>query len=265
MALEQGAQRLSGKIALVTGAASGIGAETARRFVEEGAKVVLTDVQADKGEALAKDLGQAFCRQDVADEQGWIDLVAETVAREGRLDILVNNAGILAPGTIEDVTLEAWNRVIAVNLTGTMLGCKHAMRAMKANPGGPKGSIVNISSINGFIGQAQGAAYTASKGGVRLLTKSAAAWAARAYKTIRVNSVHPGSIETPMVTDVIAVMPDPKAAHAMFSGLSPTGRMAHPREIAEVILFLASDEASYVNGAEFVADGGWLAEGGRLG
>lgn len=257
--------RLASKVAIVTGAASGIGAETARLFAAEGARVVLTDIQAEKGAALAKDLGQTFRRQDVAEEQGWIDLIGETVAREGRLDILVNNAGVLLGGSIEDVTLESWNRVIAVNLTGTMLGCKHAIRAMKANPGGPSGAIVNVSSINGFIGQPQGAAYTASKGGVRLLTKSAAAWCARTYKTIRINSVHPGAIETPMVTDVIAQMPDPAGAHRMFSSLSPTGRMAHPREIASVIAFLASDAASYVNGAELVADAGWLAEGGRLG
>jgi NAD(P)-dependent dehydrogenase (short-subunit alcohol dehydrogenase family) len=146
-----------------------------------------------------------------------------------------------------------------------MLGCKHAIKAMKTNAGGVSGSIVNVSSINGLIGQAQGAAYTASKGGVRLLTKSAAAHCARAYGSIRINSVHPGAIATPMVLDVIDASPNPAAARAMFDALAPMGRMAAPREIADLIVFLSSDEASFVTGAEFVADGGWLAEGGRIG
>jgi NAD(P)-dependent dehydrogenase (short-subunit alcohol dehydrogenase family) len=258
-------ERLLGKVAVVTGAASGIGAATARRCAQEGARVVLTDVQAEKGAALAAELGQHFCVQDVTSEPGWVGLIEEVMSDYGRLDVLVNNAGVLGRGSIEDVELEEWNRVLGVNLTGVMLGCKHGVRAMKANPGGPSGSIVNVSSINGFIGQAQGAAYTASKGAVRLLTKSVAAHCARAYKAIRCNSVHPGAIATPMVLDVVDAMPDPTAARAMFDRLAPIGRMAEPREIAELIVFLASDDASYVTGAEFVADGGWLAEGGRFG
>ncbi len=256
--------RLDGKVAIVTGAASGIGAACARAFAAEGAKVVVTDVQVEKGEAVAREVGGAFLRHDVASEADWATVTERVLADHGRLDVLVNNAGVFFPGDIETVKLEDWNRVLGINLTGTMLGCRAAIRLMKANPGGPSGSIVNVSSITGFIGLANGAAYTASKGAVRLLTKSVAVHCARTYRTIRCNSLHPGTIDTPMNQAAFEASGDPDGMRAVFAGLQPIGRMASAEEMAACALFLASDEASFVTGTELVADGGWLAASGPL-
>ena len=256
--------RLEGKIALVTGGASGIGAATARIFAREGAKVVVTDVQDALGEKVAKEIGALYLHQDTTDEAGWARTMDATLAKHGRLDVLMNNAGIFMGASIEDTTLELWNKVLAVNLTGVMLGCKHAIAAMKANPGGPKGSIVNVSSITGYVGLASGAAYTASKGGVRLLTKSVAVHCARTYKTIRCNSLHPGAIDTPMNQAAFDASGDAEGMRAFFSGVQPIGRMATPEEMGECALFLASDDSSFVTGAELLADGGWLAASGPL-
>ncbi|MEO8812564.1 MAG: SDR family oxidoreductase [Caulobacteraceae bacterium] len=256
--------RLAGKAALITGGASGIGAACARAFAAEGARVTVTDVQVDKGEAVAAEVGGRFVLHDVADEGAWINAVGQAIAAHGRLDILINNAGVFVGQTIEESTLEVWNKVLGVNLTGTMLGCKHGVAAMKANPGGPTGSIVNVSSITGYIGLASGAAYTASKGGVRLLTKSVAVHCARLYRTIRCNSLHPGTIDTPMNQAAFDASGDPEGMRAMFSGIQPVGRMATADEMAACALFLASDEASFVTGAELLADGGWLAAAGPL-
>jgi NAD(P)-dependent dehydrogenase (short-subunit alcohol dehydrogenase family) len=254
--------RLAGKVALVTGGASGIGAASARAFAAEGAKVVVTDVQ--DGEAVAKEIGGVFIHHDVSSEDEWVAAIRQTTERFGRLDVLMNNAGFFAPAPIEEVTLEVWNRVLAVNLTGVMLGCKHGIAAMKANPGGPSGSIINVSSIAGYIGLASSAAYTASKGGVRLLTKSVAVHCARAYKTIRCNSLHPGTIDTPMNQAAFEASGDAEGMRAFFSTLQPIGRMASAEEMANCALFLASDDSSFVTGSELLADGGWLAAGGPL-
>ena len=256
--------RLAGKVAIVTGGASGIGASTARAFAREGAPVVVTDVQDAKGEAVAREVCGNYLHQDTADEAQWTRTIDAAVGKYGRLDVLMNNAGVFMGASIEDTTLELWNKVLAVNLTGVMLGCKHAIAAMKKNPGGPKGSIVNVSSITGFIGLASGAAYTASKGGVRLLTKSVAVHCARTYKNIRCNSLHPGAIDTPMNQAAFDASGDPEGTRAFFSSVQPIGRMATPEEMAECALFLASDEASFVTGTELVADGGWLAASGPL-
>jgi 3(or 17)beta-hydroxysteroid dehydrogenase len=254
--------QLVGKVAFVTGGASGIGAACARVFAREGARVVLTDIQ--DGTAVAEEVGGLFLRHDVADPAQWDATIVRAAAEHGRLDVLVNNAGVFAPGSIEDVTLEQWNRVLGINLTGVMLGCQHAVRAMKANPGGPVGAIVNVSSITGFIGLANGAAYTASKGAVRLLTKSVAVHCARHYRRIRCNSLHPGAIDTPMNQAAFDASGDPEGMRAMFAGLQPIGRLASAEEMAEAALFLASDASSYVTGTELVADGGWLAASGPL-
>jgi NAD(P)-dependent dehydrogenase (short-subunit alcohol dehydrogenase family) len=254
--------RLAGKVALVTGGASGIGAASARAFAAQGAKVMVTDVQ--DGRAVAEETGGAFMRHDVSSEDEWVAAVRQTTERFGRLDVLMNNAGVFAPAPIEEVTLEVWNRVLSVNLTGVMLGCKHGIAAMKANPGGPAGSIINVSSIAGYIGLASSAAYTASKGGVRLLTKSVAVHCARAYKTIRCNSLHPGTIDTPMNQAAFEASGDPEGMRAFFSTMQPIGRMASAEEMANCALFLASDESSFVTGAELLADGGWLAASGPL-
>lgn len=256
--------RLAGKVALITGAASGIGADCARLFAREGAKVVITDIQDGKGRAVAAEVGGSYRNHDVSDEAAWIAAVDAAVAQHGRLDIVINNAGVFIGQTIEEAELEVWNKVLSINLTGTMLGCKHGIRAMKANPGGPTGAIVNVSSITGFIGLASAAAYTASKGGVRLLTKSVAVHCARQYRTIRCNSLHPGAIDTPMNQAAFDASGDPEGTRAFFSSVQPIGRMATSQEMAACALFLASDEASFVTGTELVADGGWLAASGPL-
>jgi NAD(P)-dependent dehydrogenase (short-subunit alcohol dehydrogenase family) len=256
--------QLTGKVALITGGASGIGEACAEVFVREGATVVITDLQADKGEAAARRFGATFIRHDVTQEDQWIAVVDQITTAHGRLDIVINNAGMFAAQTIEDCDLDLWNKVLGVNLTSVMLGCKHGIRAMKANPGGPTGSIVNVSSITGFIGLASAAAYTASKGGVRLLTKSVAVHCARAYKTIRCNSLHPGAIDTPMNQAAFDASGDPEGTRAFFNTVQPIGRMATASEMAECALFLASDRSSFVTGTELVADGGWLAASGPL-
>ncbi len=256
--------RLKGQAALITGGASGIGAACARAFAAQGARVLVTDVQVDKGQAVAAEVGGVFLAHDVADEAQWEQAVATCLSAYGRLDVLVNNAGVFIPQTIEDSSLDVWNKVLAVNLTGVMLGCKHGVKAMKVNPGGPVGSIVNVSSITGYIGLASAAAYTASKGGVRLLTKSVAVHCARTYRTIRCNSLHPGTIDTPMNQAAFDASGDPEAMRAMFDGMQPLGRMASAEEMAACALFLASNESSFMTGAELLADGGWLAAAGPL-
>jgi NAD(P)-dependent dehydrogenase (short-subunit alcohol dehydrogenase family) len=256
--------RLQGKVALVTGGASGIGEACVRLFAAEGAKLIITDIQDGKGEAVAAEVGGHYRHHDVSDEAQWVAATAAAVESFGRLDIVVNNAGVFIPQTIEESDLAVWNKVLGVNLTGTMLGCKHAIAAMKNNPGGPTGSIVNVSSITGYIGLASAAAYTASKGGVRLLTKSVAVHCARTYKTIRCNSLHPGTIDTPMNQAAFEASGDAAGMRAFFDTMQPVGRMASAHEMATCALFLASDDASFVTGAELLADGGWLASGGPL-
>jgi NAD(P)-dependent dehydrogenase (short-subunit alcohol dehydrogenase family) len=251
--------RLDGKVALITGGASGIGAACARRFAAEGAKVAITDLQADKGATVAEEISGCFISHDVSDEGQWRSVIAEVLDLEGRLDILVNNAGIIGGGNVEDCELDNWNRVLAINVTGTMLGCKHAIPAMKANPGGPTGSIINISSMAGYVGLPGAVAYTASKGAVRLLTKSVAVHCARSYKTIRCNSLHPGAIDTPLNQAAFDASGDPDGMRALFQTLQPVGRMATADEMAACALFLASDDASFVTGSELLADGGWMA------
>lgn len=251
--------RLNGKVCIVTGGASGIGAATARLFAAEKGTVIVTDVQDDFGESLAREIGGTYNHQDVSDEARWRQIVDEAVAHHGRLDVLVNNAGVFRPGTIEETELEMWNFVLGVNLTSVMLGCREAIRAMKANPGGAKGAIVNVSSITGYVGLSGGAAYTASKGGVRLLTKSVAVHCAREYGAIRCNSIHPGAIDTPMNQAAFDASEDPAGMRAGFEAVQPIGRMTTAEEIANGVLYLASDEASSTTGSELLIDGGWLA------
>jgi 3alpha(or 20beta)-hydroxysteroid dehydrogenase len=247
--------RLDGKVALITGAAGGQGTAEAELFVREGAAVVATDVDAAAGRALAARLsaggGEAlFLAQDVADEASWREVVAAALAQFGRLDILVNNAGTIARQGIADTTLEAWNRTLAVNLTGAMLGMKHCAPAIRDAGGG---SIVNISSTAGLTAH-DDAAYTASKWGLRGLTKTAvlqfSPW------NIRVNSIHPGQI-----ADTGFFRSGGEAfAHAARTAI-PLHRQGTPKECAELVLFLASDEASFISGAEIAIDGGYIAAG----
>ena len=244
--------RLAGKVALITGAASGIGRATAALFHGQGAKVVATD----RNEAALAGLGpdaDLVLAQDVTDEARWRAVVDEVMAAFGRLDILVNSAGIGVLGNIETATLADWRKVNAVNVEGTFLGCREAVRAMKESGGG---SIVNLSSVAGVIGDASSAAYCASKGAVRMLTKSAALHCARAGYKIRVNSVHPSFAETPMVLEGIARAKDPERVRAGLARAAPMGRMGKAEEFANVATFLASDAAGYVTGCAINVDGG---------
>ncbi len=195
--------------------------------------------------------------QDVTDEARWRAVVDEVLAAFGRLDILVNSAGIAVLGNIETTTLADWRKVNAVNAEGVFLGCREAVRAMKETGGG---SIVNLSSVAGIIGDASSLAYCASKGAVRLLTKSTALHCARAGYKIRVNSVHPSFAETPMVLEGIARAKDPARIRAGLERAAPMGRMGKAEEVANTILFLASDESSFTTGAEFMVDGGLTAQ-----
>ena len=250
------AGRLAGKVALITGAASGIGRATAVLFHGEGAKVAATD----RNEAGLKTLGadaDLTLVQDVTDEARWRAVVDAVIAAFERLDILVNSAGVAVLGNIETTTLEDWRKVNAINVEGTFLGCREAVRAMKETGGG---SIVNLSSAAGIIGDPSSAAYCASKGAVRLLSKSAALHCARAGYNIRVNSVHPSFAETPMVLEGIARAKDPERLRAGLSRASPMGRMGKAEEVANTILFLASDESSFTTGAEVMVDGGLTAQ-----
>jgi 3(or 17)beta-hydroxysteroid dehydrogenase len=250
------ARRLVGKVALITGAASGIGRATAALFHAEGAKVVATDRNEAGLKALGPDADLTLLH-DVTDEARWREAVDAVVAAFGRLDILVNSAGVGTLGNIETTTLADWRKVNAINAEGTFLGCREAVRAMKETGGG---SIVNLSSVAGIIGDGSSLAYCASKGAVRLLTKSAALHCARRGYKIRVNSVHPSFAETPMVLEGIAHARDPERVREGLMRAAPMGRMGKAEEVALTILFLASDESSFTTGAEFMVDGGLTAQ-----
>ncbi len=257
-----GRDRVAGKVALVTGAASGIGLAASRMLALQGAAVVLADIAAGAGEAAARALRDegrdaAFVELDVTSEEGWIAAVAAVREAHGRLDILVNNAGVGTGGTVEETTLEEWRRVHAVNADGPFLGCKHAIPLMRES--GDGGSIVNVSSVAGIIGAPQLAAYCASKGSVRLLTKSTALHCARKGYGIRCNSVHPSYTDTPMVAGMVAQHRAPDRYRAALEGASPTGRLGRPDDVAAAILYLASDDSAFVTGAEVVVDGGLTA------
>jgi NAD(P)-dependent dehydrogenase (short-subunit alcohol dehydrogenase family) len=249
--------RVQDKVALVTGGASGIGFAAAKLFVEEGATVVVADRDEAASTAAVAALGQRACvhRLDVTREDQWVAVTDAAVRDFGRIDILVNSAGVVLFKDIEATTLEEWRELMAVNLDGTFLGCKHAVRVMK--DGG--GSIVNLSSVAGLIGSGNLAAYSASKGGVRLLTKSVALHCARKGYNIRCNSVHPSFADTPMLRSMIAAARNPEKLEANFTAAAPLGRLAQPIEIARTILFLASDESAFTTGAELVVDGGLTA------
>ena len=246
--------RLNDKIAIVTGGASGLGAGIAQRFIEEGALTVITDINPE-GETVAKRLGAEFLIQDVSAERSWVETIDEVVSRFGRLDILVNNAGIFSSSPVDETQLKDWQRVMEVNLTGVFLGCKHAVRAMKKNTGSTRGSIVNLSSVVGLRGQLGGAAYGASKGGVRLLTKTVAL--ENAAISIRCNSIHPGIIDTPIMDPIFAAVDDPAALRRQIEQNLPIGYMGDPaRDIGNMAVFLAADESIYITGTEMVVDGG---------
>lgn len=256
--------RVDGKVALITGAATGIGLRTAQLLAEAGAKVVLTDINDANGQAAANAIsGAVYMHHDVTSEDEWIRIVDETVATFGKLDVLVNNAGIFFYSPIDTTTLEEWRRITAVNLDGVFLGTKHAVRVMKAaGTDGPSRSIINLSSVAGIVGSVLTSAYNMTKGGVRLFTKGAAQECAVLGYNIRVNSVHPGVIETDMgghvVEDMAAlgVFGDEAAVTARLMEAHPLGRFGSVDDVAKAILFLASNDSAYMTGSELVVDGG---------
>src|SRR5262245_58016710 len=252
-------KRVSGKVALVTGAASGIGRASAEALAREGASVVLTDIQAALGEQAAAGIVEAggkamFRRQDVTSEEGWSGVIDEIQGKHGRLDILVNNAGIAVAGFVTQLSLEEWRRQQAINVDSVFLGTRAALPLMSKGGGG---SIINISSIAGLRGAPRLSAYCASKGAVRLFSKAVAVECAALKNGVRVNSIHPGIIETPIWVSLGApgsnLPPDLDTLAAM---RVPLGVKGQPMDIANAVLFLASDESRYMTGEEMVVDGG---------
>ena len=260
-----GIGRVAGKVALVTGGASGIGAAAVEMLSREGASVIITDLQDEPGEAIARAInaqgGTAlFLHHDVAVETEWHGVVEAVMVRFGRLNVLVNSAGttVRRLDFPTDATLEEWRRVMAVNLDGIFLGTKHALAAMQASAP-VNGSIINISSILGIVSAAGLGAYSASKGGVRSYTKSAALSCAEQGVNVRVNSVHPGFIYTPLLQSALERSNNVGEARRRYDALQPVGHMGEPLDIAYGILYLASDESKFVTGAELVIDGGYTA------
>lgn len=250
--------RLENKVVLLSGGASGIGAETARQVVREGGKAVLADRDEAKGRALAAELGAAahFVALDVVQEASWQAAVATTVETFGALHGLLNAAGVGVRNSIEDCTLEEYRRVNDINSLGTFLGCKTAIPAMTKAGGG---SIVNVSSVLGLRGAAYAMAYCASKGTVRTLTKNVALHCAQMKYNIRCNSVHPGYIDTPMIAPRLQESDGNMSGRQSLEDMHPLGRLGRADEVAGMILFLLSDESTFSTGSEFVCDGGLTA------
>lgn len=249
--------RVSGKVAIITGAASGVGKEDALLLAREGAQVVLTDVNEEAGRDVARQIGDAalFIRHDISSEADWKAVIAGTTEKFGGVDILVNNAAILAYGTIETTSLELWQKIQKVNSDGYFLGCHYGLEAMKSRP---NGSIVNMSSMAGIGGQSSFCAYSASKAAVAGLTRSVAAHCrAKLYK-IRCNSIHPDGIATPMVFNLHQDKSAPPAFVREKDPKQLQARFAQPQDIANLVLFLASDESKFINGAEMRIDNGYL-------
>ncbi len=244
--------RLAGKVAIITGAAKGLGEADAKLFAAQGAKVIVTDVDVAAGEQVAVRIGGQFHRLDVRHEAEWEALIARVVAEHGRLDILVNNAGVVEIGTPESVSEAGYRFVMAVSVDGTVWGCKHAIPAMRASGGG---SIINMASIASLQGEPYVAAYCAAKGAIEAYTRAVAVYCAQGQMNIRCNSVHPSGIDTPMVRS----MPD-KVAQADLPTLGEQGqgaglnRLGEPEDIAHMLLYLASDESRFVSGQAFVID-----------
>lgn len=254
--------RVSGKIAWITGAAQGLGEAAARLLAQEGASVVLADINKGKVQKTARAIGDETgaatlaLTLDVADPDAWRDAAAAVEERFGRLDIMVNNAGIVIAGNIETTTLDNWRRTLAINLDGVFFGCQQAVALMKTGGGG---SIINMSSIDGIIGEAELASYCASKGGVRTLTKAVAVHCAEQKYGIRCNSVHPGYIWTIHTEDYLRDLGRLDEEKAKALARHPIGFLGAPSDVAGMVLYLASDESRFVTGAEMVVDGGYLA------
>ena len=256
--------RVTGKVALVTGAASGLGAASARMLAREGATVVLADLDAVAAQRVLRDIEAAggtgaVIQLDVAVEPDWISAMATIRQRFGRLNVTVNCAGTnIARSFPTDTTLEDWRRLMSINLDGVFLGTKHSLAAMQQSEP-VNGSIINISSIMGLIGAPDIAAYNASKGGVRLYSKSVALSCAEKRLAIRVNTIHPGFVDTPLLQTAIDRFEDRAEGRRLYDALAPVGRLGVPDDVAYGVLYLASDESSFVTGSELVIDGGYTA------
>jgi 3(or 17)beta-hydroxysteroid dehydrogenase len=256
-------KRVEGKVALVTGAAGGLGSASARLLAREGARVVVTDrkEREAEGTALAQSLGDGaglFVPLDVTREADWEKAMERTLAHFGRLDVLLNNAGMGIPKDIESISLDEWRLVHAVNLDGVFLGCRYGIRAMRQCEA--KGSIINVSSVAGLLGVPTIIAYGSAKGAVRMLTKSVAMHCAHKGYGIRCNSIHPTFIETDMVDALAKSSGDPAKARAYMARSIPLGRLGEPDDFAYAVLYLASDESKLMTGSEFVLDGGATAQ-----
>ncbi|WP_225009213.1 MULTISPECIES: SDR family NAD(P)-dependent oxidoreductase [Novosphingobium] len=254
------AGKLEGKVALVTGGTTGIGAAAVRRLAAEGAKVYFTGSKEEPARALCDETGATFSKLRVQDAAGWPVLIDEIIAAHGRLDVVFANAGIEAgDGSIEDVSLEGWNGIIAVNQTGVMLTVQNAILGMKRNPEGPTGSIIINSSMNATRPLGNYVAYSVTKAAVCALAKSSAVYCGQKKYKIRINAILPGVVETPLITQIMNAQPDPAAARAMYEGMAPMGRMAQIDEISGLVAYLASDEAGFISGAEIAIDGATTA------
>ncbi|MGY6552136.1 MAG: glucose 1-dehydrogenase [Erythrobacter sp.] len=251
--MKDGAGRVAGKVVLLTGGAMGLGKAAAKALLAEGAKVIITDINAAQGAATAEQLGCDFLAQDVTDWARWQAIIAEVEASHGRLDVLVNNAAITVFGSVMDISPEDFRRCYTVDVDSIFMGCKAAIPLMAKSGGG---SIVNFSSAAGNKPSPDLAAYNSAKAAVAMLTKSIALWCAREGNGIRVNSVQPGTILTPNVESVIQGTPDPEATRAAFSIAQPIGRMGEVDDIAHLVVYLASDESKFATGAPFIVDGG---------
>jgi 3(or 17)beta-hydroxysteroid dehydrogenase len=247
------ADRLSGKVIVITGGASGMGAATVSRCVEEGAHVFSTDIQAELGIEEARRAGAAFLLHDVADGESWTSVIATVLEQHGRLDALMNNAGIVTKMSIEDVDHETWNRVLSVNLTGVMLGCQQAIAAMRKGGGG---SIINVASTTAFAAHPYDVGYTAAKSAVRMLTKAVAFYCGRKGYNIRCNAICPGAILTGLSRKSFAEKPE---LQKVYAAMSPLNRMGQGSDIAAMAVFLASDESTFMTGSDYMVDGGMLS------
>lgn len=251
--------QLQDKVALVTGGTNGIGEAAVRGLVAEGARVVFTGSNEAAADKICADTGARFVKHRVQDAPGW-DRVEAAIRDMGRLDLAFANAGINAgDSNIEDLELDAWRNIVDVNLTGAMLTCQHAIALMKQNPGGSGGSIVLNSSINGILALAGDVTYSTTKGALRLLAKSVAVHCAQSKLNIRCNTIHPGIIETPLIKGAMDQAPDPKAARTLLENVAPMGRLGTTEEIVSLLIYLASDGASFMTGSEIVIDGGSTA------
>ncbi|MBT3311648.1 MAG: glucose 1-dehydrogenase [Desulfobacterales bacterium] len=250
--------RIEGEIALITGGAQGIGTAIAKRISEEGAKVVITDINSDAGKKTALDIGNGaiFIEHDVSSEDDWKKIINQIDDLYDGLDILINNAAICIPANIENADFDLWKKTMSINADSVFLGCKYGVESMKKSGGG---SIVNISSMVAISADPFQACYAPSKAAVMNLTKSVALHCAESRYNIRCNSIHPGGIITPMYYEFLELAPDKEAARKQHESKHPMGRLGEPDEIANAVLFLASDEASFITGVALPVDGGCTA------